>query len=127
MQENCTSNPSPKERRKAKKASQSRAGAHGIWDNIGYFLRYSARRYPALLCMMVVEIAMGVARAQLWHLSSKLAADLALDQTCARPRGRPRCYWGGVAFIMAAVYGARDIAGRGQIHALQFRAAGSGA
>ena len=39
MQENCTSNPSPKERRKAKKASQSRAGAHGIWDNIGYLLR----------------------------------------------------------------------------------------
>ena len=44
MQENCTSNPSPKERRKAKRASQSRAGTHGIWDNIGYLLRNIARR-----------------------------------------------------------------------------------
>ena len=113
MQENCTSNPSPKERRKAKKASQSRAGAHGIWDNIGYFLRYSARRYPALLCMMVVEIAMGVAAPAFGIYLPKLAADLALEET-ALARGRAALGMGGFGLAMAAVYGARDIAGRGK-------------
>ena len=113
MQENCTSNPSPKERRKAKKASQSRAGAHGIWDNIGYFLRYSARRYPALLCMMAVEIAAGVAAPAFGIYLPKLAADLALGQTALAP-AQTALLLGGVAFIMAAVYGARDIAGRGK-------------
>ena len=107
MQENCTSNPSPKERRKAKKASQSRAGAHGIWDNIGYFLRYSARRYPALLCMMVVEIAMGVAAPAFGVYLPKLAADLALGESAISP-ARAALLLGGVALIMAVVYGARD-------------------
>ena len=55
MQENCTSNPSPKERRKAKRASQSRAGTHGIWDNIGYLLRNIARRYPQIRVLDTIE------------------------------------------------------------------------
>lgn len=113
MQENCTSNPSPKERRKAKKASQRRAGAHGIWDNIGYLLRNIARRYPALLCMMAVEIAAGVAAPAFGIYLPKLAADLALGESAISP-ARAALLLGGVAFIMAAVYGARDIAGRGK-------------
>lgn len=105
--------PIPKGKAQGEKASQSRAGAHGIWDNIGYFLRYSARRYPALLCMMAVEIAAGVAAPAFGIYLPKLAADLALGQTALAP-AQTALLLGGVAFIMAAVYGARDIAGRGK-------------
>ena len=73
MQENTTSNSAPKERRKARK---NRSGAHSIGSNIAYLLKNIARRYPALLFMMAVEIAAGVAAPAFGIYLPKLAADL---------------------------------------------------
>ena len=110
MQENTTSNSAPKERRKAR---QNRSGAHSIGSNIAYLLKNIARRYPALLFMMAVEIAAGVAAPAFGIYLPKLAADLALGETAFAP-ARAALWMGGFALAMAAVYGARDIAGRGK-------------
>ncbi|HIS91643.1 MAG TPA: ABC transporter ATP-binding protein [Candidatus Alectryocaccomicrobium excrementavium] len=110
MQENTTSNSAPKERRKARK---NRSGAHSIGSNIAYLLKNIARRYPALLFMMAVEIAAGVAAPAFGIYLPKLAADLALGETAFAP-ARAALWMGGFALAMAAVYGARDIAGRGK-------------
>ena len=82
MQENTTSNSAPKERRKAR---QNRSGAHSIGSNIAYLLKNIARRYPALLFMMAVEIAAGVAAPAFGIYLPKLAADLALGETAFAP------------------------------------------